>query len=305
MQIRPNPKQDDPHDVLVLATDAISVVPGREFSAAGSESVNHAADAQGQPKPDVGVAPSIPPLDASFRAAAVEEVLRGAKRRPAGGRVIRAAVGVALAACISLGAIAWQAKGDLVRRAATKWMPQLALNSATAATDDAAISEATAAAAPQASAADAAPPAEAAAATAPESAAAPAAGLSADQLQLLQSVSRDLAAVGQEIEQLKASMGQLKAAQEQMSREIAKASEQKLKPRTPPPAAAPRAAAMSSHRPAPLPPPSARPMQATAAPAYPPPPPPVSRPYPPQAQATAQPPADPELSPPRPPMPLR
>jgi hypothetical protein len=66
--------------------------------------------------------------------------------------------------------------------------------------------------------------------------------------QLLQSMARDLATLGQGIEQLKASQEQMardnanaaaqfKASQEQMARVLAKASEQSLRPRipTPPP----------------------------------------------------------------------
>jgi hypothetical protein len=77
-------------------------------------------------------------------------------------------------------------------------------------------------------------------------------------MQLLQSMARDLATVGQGIEQLKASQAQiardnasiaaqLKASQEQMAHVVAKVSEQGLRPRipTPPvrPAAPPAAAA--------------------------------------------------------------
>jgi hypothetical protein len=61
--------------------------------------------------------------------------------------------------------------------------------------------------------------------------------------QVLQTMSRDLATVGQGIEQLKASQEQmardnakiaeqLKASQEQMSRVIVRASEQNLRPKT-------------------------------------------------------------------------
>jgi uncharacterized membrane protein YccC len=72
--------------------------------------------------------------------------------------------------------------------------------------------------------------------------------VSPEVAQLLQTMARDLANVGQRIEQLKASqeqmatdnakaVEQLKAGQEQMTRLIAKASEQNLRPKTsaPPP----------------------------------------------------------------------
>ena len=79
------------------------------------------------------------------------------------------------------------------------------------------------------------PPAQ----TAPQDAAA--APIAAEQTQLLPTMTRDLASVQQEIEQLKAGQAELpgkrgiaeqfKANQEQMARAIASASEQNLRPR--------------------------------------------------------------------------
>src|SRR6266851_5394636 len=71
---------------------------------------------------------------------------------------------------------------------------------------------------------------------------------------LLQSMARDLATVGQRIEQLKASIDQLRAGQQQMSREIAKpfeskASEQNLRRKASAPP--PRPTAASTRKPVP------------------------------------------------------
>jgi hypothetical protein len=77
---------------------------------------------------------------------------------------------------------------------------------------------------------------------------------------LLQAMARDLAAVGQGIEQLKTNQEQmardnakaaeqLKASQEQMARVIAKASEQSLRPKTS--ARPPRPTATSARKPVP------------------------------------------------------
>jgi hypothetical protein len=98
-----------------------------------------------------------------------------------------------------------------------------------------------------------APPAQ----TAPEGVAPTTAALSPGEPQLLQSMARDLATVGQEIEQLKASTEQLKASQEQMSRDIAKAPVQNLRPKisAPPPRSA---AALARKRMPPFPPPQIR-----------------------------------------------
>ena len=74
--------------------------------------------------------------------------------------------------------------------------------------------------------------------TTPEGVAPTAAALSPESAQLLQSTARNLANVEQDIEQLKAGIAllnanveQIKASQEQMSRDIAKASEQNLRPK--------------------------------------------------------------------------
>jgi TolA-binding protein len=125
-------------------------------------------------------------------------------------------------------------------------------------------------------------------------------------------MARDLAGMGQQIEQLKASIEQLKTGQQQMSRDMAKNSEiknseiktgtteQKPRPRisaiSPPPL---RAAALPARMPRPVysPPLAASSTlpPAAAAPVY------VPAPAPP-VQATAQPDGEPVV---RPPMPLR
>ena len=127
--------------------------------------------------------------------------------------------------------------------------------------------------------------------------------------QSLSAMAHDLANAGQEIEQLKASIQQLKgsieqltAGQQQISRDIAKASEPNLRPKVLP---RPRRPAVARER---RPPPLSRP-QATLAPMST----QAAAPYiprrpepPPQDTGTVEPQADPQLaSVPRPPMPLR
>jgi hypothetical protein len=131
-------------------------------------------------------------------------------------------------------------------------------------------------------------------------------------------MARDLVSLGQQVEQLKASIDELKAGQQQVSRDIAKASEQNLRPKmstiSPPP---PRPVPARPRKPiTPLPPPQAAmaPPPQAAAPYVP----PAAAPYVPQTaapyvprqvepppQATAQPQQDEESSVPRPPMPVR
>src|SRR6266852_3965774 len=136
---------------------------------------------------------------------------------------VRGFTGLLLAACIGVAAIAWQSPYGDAAIIAT-WAPQRVVTSS--------------------------PPLEnpGLAQTAPEDVAPTAAALSPELTQLLQSMARDLATLGQGMELLKASQEQmardnanaaeqLKASQEQMARVIAKASEQSLRPKisAPPP----------------------------------------------------------------------
>jgi len=172
---------------------------------------------------------------------------------------------------ISIYAIAWQSPSyrDAARRIIASWAPQLV--PILSLIENPGLPAHPSPATIQAGTANTAPPEPAPLAqTAPEGVAAPAAAAapSPELTQLLQSTARDLATVGQEIEQLKTSQEQmvranaelaeqlraaqaqmargnaelaekLKAAQAQMARPIAKASEQNLRPKTSAPPARP------------------------------------------------------------------
>jgi hypothetical protein len=157
-----------------------------------------------------------------------------------GGRAARAFIGLTLAACIGVVAIAWQSPsyGDAARQIIARWAPQLAPTLSLTLENPGLPA--------QPSQAATAPPQPAPLAqTAPEGAAPTAAALSPELTPLLQSMARDLATVGQKIEQLKASQEQmardnanlaeqLKAGREEMAI-IAKVSEQNLRPKIPEP----------------------------------------------------------------------
>jgi hypothetical protein len=209
-------------------------------------------------------------------------------------QAVRAFTALVLAACIGVAAIAWQTPyGDTARQMIASWAPQLALTSSPP-LEKSGLPEQPNPPAVQASATEAALPQPAPLAQASAEAVAPAAAVSDESAQLLQSIARDLATVTQEVQQLRASIEQLRAGQEQMSREVARVSEQSLRPKVlavsaPPP----RPAAAPARKPAP--PFPAR--QATAAPPLP------QAAAPPRA--TAEPQDEPEISSvPRPPMPL-
>lgn len=291
------PKQtDDPHDIVVVAPDVVRVAPAdEELSGLLHDAARYLSDAQTHTGSDFPAGPPIPPIDTTFRLAAVNDVLVPGHRRSIGA-VVRALTALLLAACICVAAIAWQSYGDAAKQMIAAWVPQSVLTSSQPAQPAAPAAQVDAA---NAAPSQPAPPAR----TAAEGVALAAAALSPESAQL-QSMARDLASAGQEIEQLKASIEQLKASQQQISGDVAKASEKNLRPKIPrKPVPPPRSAAAPAREPLqPVPPRqavAAPPLRQAAAP-Y-----PLRQPEP-QPQTTIAPPADPELSSvPRPPMPVR
>jgi len=330
--LKPKPA-DDPHDFVAVAPDTNRVVPAvEELSNLLRAAARHSAP-QTSTEPGFGAAPPVPPVDTTFRAAAVNDVRNNAgiagPRRSIGRQLARAFIALLFATCVGVFGFVWRSYGDAVTQMIATSAPQFlssllpsekAASSAQvaapavvadSASEDAAPSQPPAPqpAPPQPAPPQAAPPAQAAA----ESAAPAAAASSPDQGPLLQSMARDLAGLGQQVEQLKASIEELKAGQQQISHDVAKASEQNARPKLsalPPP----RPAAPRPRRPmSPLPPPQAAmaPPLPQAVPPYV--PPPTTAPYaprqsdyvPPPTQGTAEPPDEASSSVPRPPMPVR
>ena len=294
-----NPKPTDgPHDFVVVAPNVVRVAPAdEELSKLLQEAARRSSNPQTRTGSDFSAGAPVPPVDTTFRPAVVNNVQVPGDRLSIGKSAVRAFTGFLLAASIGVAAIAWQTSGNVAKQIIAKWAPQFILTSLPPLENPAlpaqptppAVETATANAAPQ----QPAPLAQ----TAPEGVAPTTATLSPGEPQLLQSMAGDLATVGQEIEQLKASIEQLKASQGQMSRDIAKASEQNLRPKISAPP--PRSTAAPARKPMPpFPPP-----QAAAAPTSPQvAAPSVPRQPEPQPQATAQP---QDESVPRPPMPVR
>jgi hypothetical protein len=312
---------DDPHDIVVVAPDAIRVAPSddEELSSLLREAARHRSDAQGRAAPDSPAGPTVPPLDTTFRPAAVDDLGPSMARRLA-----RGFAALLLAACIGSAAVAWKAYGDVALKQAAKVATQLVLITSMQ-------PEKPASAAPQAPPADQADTANSAPAVQPaaEAVTPAAAAPSTDPAPSLQPTTRDLASLAQQVEQLKASIEQLRASQQQMSRDLGKVSEAKasevkasevrvpepnLRPKIPAPP--PRRVVARTSRPMPSYPPA----QAAIVP------PPVAAPYVPQVAApyvprqpdyavrspepspqnTGQALTDPELSSvPRPPLPVR
>src|SRR5882724_13629044 len=212
MQSTPNQRQAadpyaDPHDdVLVARID-------EELSKLAHDAMRDPSDPQTHMGSDFSAGPAVPPVDTTFRPAAVNQGLRPSF----GMRAVRAFVGFLLAVCIGVAGVVWQAYGDAAKQMIARWTPQLVATSSPP-PENPGLPEQPSPPAVQANAAKAVPPQPAPPAQAAPEGAAPAAAAAPESAVLLESMARELASARQEIEQLKAS-------QEQMSRDMAKSSD--------------------------------------------------------------------------------
>lgn len=310
MSSTPNPTKIDPKDIPTLAPEVVVTRVDRDVA---------------KPQPDGKTAASVapkgadavggakaPPVDTTFRAASAEPVkpAKPAKergQRSFGRRLVRGAIGMVFTACVAGAAVLLQSHGDAVRQIITKSVsPVIA---ALLSRESPAGEQPSTAPADQVSAVT-----TAAAPSAPHSAgtnvASSAPGTSSEQAELLQSLGRELAHLRQDMEQMKSAIAELKTSDDQMAREIAKASdkatdkalEQALRPRvsmaSPPQA---QAVAMAARKPPALVARPAQPRPPQVATSY------ASRPADARAMAppssASAPPMD--ISAPRPPAPLR
>lgn len=313
-------KDNDPHDAIqispdiVLASRPISVVPALapEIGTRPEPRFAPKFEPASNPHPEPKFSPvsepqaAVPSVDTAVRVAAADSHSR--QKRSSAGKWLRGAFVTMLFAGGSVAAsVAWEKHGDTAKQMVAEWTPVLAslLPSTSQTAPVAAAQAAPEQAAPEQAAIEqtadqsTAPPATQVAAAAP--AAAP-----PDTAQSVQSMTRDLTAMAQQIEQLKTTIAELKAGQEQMAREMAK-------PPAPKPVAEakpidPRAR-VSTLPPRPAPPPIRKPkpvVSQTYMPAYSPPPPQAAAVPPPAAPvATTQAVADDDGPVVRPPMPLR
>jgi hypothetical protein len=313
--LKPKPN-DDPHDIVVVSPDAVRVAPTEDVIESllkdkvrgPSEPPLH-VEPQLRAAPEVEAGAAMPPVDTTFRATAVNDVLVTSRLRSLARRTLRAVAALLLAAIIGGAAMAWHYHAEAAQRIIAEWAPLFAQKSSQP-------SEKTGLAAPpvlaaaEVDAANAAPAEPAVQAPTAAEAAAPAASAPAapDEPQSLEAMARDLANASQEIEQLKASVEQLKASQQQLVAMVSeKAAAPNLRPKKPARPPRPVAALAPARKPPPLPPRSAAvPILPSSAAAQPAAAPYVPRQIEPQSRAAAETLNDPELgSVPRPPMPLR
>ena len=301
---------DDPHDIPVVAPDAVRVVPDpirvAPVDEAPCDPIRDLIPG-GSLEPQIHAASdfsAVPPVDTTFRSTAVND-LSVLRRRSTGRRALRAVTAFLLTACIGGAAVAWNSHGDAVQQLVAEWAPLFA--KASPPPEKTGLPAQPALAAAEVDAIDPSAPQPAPQAPTAVEAVARAAVTPSPAQPSIETMARDLANAGQEIEALKASVEQLKASQQQlvaMVSEKASAPAARAKKPAPP---RPVAAVAPARLPPPISSPPLPPRQATSAPPLPPAPAPYAsrqiEPLPPVAGETL---ADPELpSVPRPPMPLR
>jgi len=100
---------DDPHDIPVVAPDAVRVVPVDE---APCDPIRDLIPG-GSLEPQIHAASdfsAVPPVDTTFRSTAVND-LSVLRRRSTGRRALRAVTAFLLTACIGGAAVAWNQAG--------------------------------------------------------------------------------------------------------------------------------------------------------------------------------------------------
>jgi hypothetical protein len=168
-------------------------------------------------------------IDTTFRAAAVGNLQAPREKPPAGKWVKNTIMTFMFALCSATAAAAWQHYGDAAKQMVSNWTPPFTL--AASPPDQTVPATQPDAAAVQASAADQTPH-PTTSASAQENAASDTAVPSPESSPSIQSMARDLAAMGQQIEQLKADIADLKAGQQSMARDVSKTTEKTSEART-------------------------------------------------------------------------
>jgi hypothetical protein len=234
MQSTPNLRETDPHDVFVIEPDVVLAARtdnkaplDQLYDVLSRSSDPRASDAEVRIAPDFSAA--APSVDATARAGADDGIQLGeteiSAHQPATSRFAKRIVMGLFAVGSAFAAAAWQHYGDDATAALASFIPPFTLTSTPPADKPAAAQPA--APAIQASVADQAATQPASLAQPADITAPAAAAVAPDQSQLIQSMARDLAAMGQQINELKASIEQIKASQPQAAREPAKAADVK------------------------------------------------------------------------------
>ncbi len=250
MQSTSYPNNTDPHDVIEITPDVVLVARAekkKETPNLAPDAADRRSDPQFQMQSDTTGSASAPRVDTTFRATVTDKGRPPANPSPRGKWVLAMAMAFLFALCSVVAAAAWQAYGDnaehTLAKWTQKWMPHFTLTSllrsSSPSTDHAAPSPPSPAILPTAAPAQPGPPQAAPVQTPvqqptaplqPSAANAPASVTqSTESTQLLKSMAHDLSTTRQDIEELKKGIKQLNDREEQMSRELAKLSEQRLR----------------------------------------------------------------------------
>jgi hypothetical protein len=237
MQSTLTPQEAVPRDALVIEPDVVLAARQAPPDPV-QELLSHLAHRAARTPPDVSVLPGVfavappPAVDTTFRAATIDTI--DTKDRPVapddrpgiGWWAKRTFIAFLFALCSAFAAAAWTHHGAAAKQMISNWLPPFVL-AASPGTDKPAAAEPPDPAPVQAAAVDPAQPADPVQTSAPSSdaaaakvAAAPAQPAPSTPSPSTQAMARDMATMGQQIEQLKVSIEQLKASQAQMSREI-------------------------------------------------------------------------------------
>ena len=129
MQTALNPKPtDDPHDVLVVAPGVAVMVPTDEELSKLARSLRHPPFPQASTEADLPPAATVPPVDTTFRPAAVGDVRVPGQPLTTGGKAARAlAAALVVAACTGGASIVWQSYGGAAEAMVARWAPQRVL----------------------------------------------------------------------------------------------------------------------------------------------------------------------------------
>jgi len=255
-----DPSKIDPKDNPTLAPDV--VVTRADQVVAKPEPDGKTAASAAQKGTGAAAGAKAPPVDTTFRATSTDPAKTRA-RKSFGRRLLRGVIGMILTACVAGAAMLWQSHGEVVRQIVTKSVAPLVV--ALLSRESPPVEPASGSPAVQASVAPApsAPAAPQNAADNPGSTAA-----SPEAAQLLQSLTRELTNLRQDMEQMKTAIAELKASDDLMAREIAKASD-KATDKALEQALRPRVSMVSPPQPQPVAIPVRKPPPAVARPAQP------------------------------------
>ncbi|MGH6708239.1 MAG: hypothetical protein ACREEK_04640, partial [Bradyrhizobium sp.] len=126
---KPKPS-DDPHDIVVVAPDAVQVAPAHdEIESLLRDKARTPSAPQVHVEPVFLAGATMRPVDSTFRATAVDDAPVKRRRRSLARRAFRAVGALLMAACIGGAAMAWHYHAEAAQRIIAEWAPLFAQKS--------------------------------------------------------------------------------------------------------------------------------------------------------------------------------